>query len=73
LRKTRPRQLPNGVPAWFVQLDRNGDGQLSLNEWKHSGRPIAEFLAMDRNNDGFVTAHELLWYLNQSRNPKSDR
>jgi hypothetical protein len=50
------------LPAWFEQLDTNQDGQVSLYEWRVSGRPIAEFLCMDRNDDGFLTAEEVLRY-----------
>jgi hypothetical protein len=59
----RAGRLPRGLPDWFTQLDTDGDAQIGLYEWKHSGRPLEEFRAMDRNNDGFVTVEEVLWYL----------
>jgi Ca2+-binding EF-hand superfamily protein len=57
--------LPKELPPWFKQMDTNHDAQVALYEWKASGRPIAEFLRMDRNNDGFLTVEEVLWYESQ--------
>jgi len=64
----RSSQTPTGpaqpkLPDWFARLDADGDGQVGLYEWKTAGRPIAEFLAMDRNHDGFLESKELLAYL----------
>lgn len=56
----RAGKLPKELPAWFEELDTDHDGQVGLYEWKASGRPISEFLAMDRNNDGFLTVAEVL-------------
>jgi Ca2+-binding EF-hand superfamily protein len=56
----RAGKLPQGIPSWFQQLDTDGDGQIGLYEWKASGRPIEEFLAMDRNKDGFLTIAEVM-------------
>jgi hypothetical protein len=56
----RPGRLPPGLPAWFEQLDTDGDGQLGLYEWQQGGRDEKEFLALDLNGDGFVTVEELL-------------
>src|SRR5262249_60797924 len=58
--------LPKELPAWFAELDTNHDAQIGLYEWKVSGRPIAEFLRMDRNNDGFLTVEEVLLYMAQT-------
>jgi hypothetical protein len=57
-----PRELTSQAP-WFEQLDRDRDGQVGLYEWKLSGRSVAEFVAMDQNGDGFLTAEEVLRYL----------
>jgi hypothetical protein len=54
--------LPKELPSWFRELDTNHDAQIGLYEWRLSGRPIADFLAMDRNNDGFLTVEEVLQY-----------
>src|SRR5205085_9539719 len=58
-----PPPAQANLPEWFTRLDEDGDGQVGLYEWKKSGRPIAEFLEMDRNHDGFLQAKELLAYL----------
>lgn len=56
----RAGQLPKELPPWFQQLDKDGDGQIGLYEWKASGRPLDEFLKMDLNGDGFLTVEEVL-------------
>jgi len=56
----RAGALPKELPAWFAQLDTDGDAQVGLYEWKVSGRSIEEFQKMDRNNDGFLTVQEVL-------------
>ncbi len=58
----RTGKLPRGLPAWFEQLDTDRDAQVGLYEWRASGRPIEEFLKMDRNGDGFLTPEEVLAY-----------
>jgi hypothetical protein len=62
----RTGKLPKELPAWFQQLDSDHDAQIGLYEWKAAGRPIAEFLRMDRNNDGFLTVEEVLRYQAQT-------
>lgn len=59
------------LPDWFTKLDADGDGQVGLYEWKKAGRPIAEFLEMDRNHDGFLEAKELLAYLAEHPSPSA--
>jgi len=53
--------LPPNLPDWFRQYDTDGDGQIGLYEWKAAGQPIARFLEMDLNGDGFLTPDEVLW------------
>jgi hypothetical protein len=58
-RYTTPTQ---GLPAWFVQRDLNGDGQVSLYEFcapNFSNRDLANFGRLDRDADGFITPKEL--------------
>jgi Ca2+-binding EF-hand superfamily protein len=58
----RAGRLPEELPPWFAQYDTDGDGQIGLYEWKKTRRPLSEFLAMDRNGDGFLTVEEVLRY-----------
>jgi Ca2+-binding EF-hand superfamily protein len=53
-----------GLPSWFKTLDSDGDGQISLFEWRQNGKPIEEFQKYDLNGDGFITAQELLRHMN---------
>ena len=54
-----PERL-QGVPAWFIMLDRNGDGQVSLKEFVPTlnSRMMALFERIDLNNDGFICPDE---------------
>lgn len=56
-------KLPVGLPAWFEELDADRDGQISLYEWRTSGRTIAEFAEYDLNGDGLLPPDEFLHYL----------
>jgi len=55
-----PVDLPPGLPPWFREYDTDGDGQIGLYEWKAARQPIARFLEMDYNGDGFLTPDEVL-------------
>jgi hypothetical protein len=78
----RAGKLPPGLPDWFRQLDKDGDGQIGLYEWRAGGRSLEEFARIDRNDDGFLTPEEVLYYLAQQsevrgqksevRGPKSE-
>src|SRR5262249_43266742 len=39
----RAGKLPKELPAWFKQLDTDGDGQISLYEWRSGGKSLDEF------------------------------
>jgi hypothetical protein len=62
-----PSRLADGVPSWFLELDKNGDGQLTLSEFapNPTGQSVREFRQYDRNNDGVITLAEA------RRGPKS--
>jgi len=62
--------LSKDLPPWFKELDQDGDGQISLAEWKEAGRSVEEFRKYDLNDDGFITAEELLRYLKKYPEPK---
>jgi Ca2+-binding EF-hand superfamily protein len=59
----RAGKLPKELPAWFAQIDTDGDGQISLYEWRAAGKSIEEFQKIDRNGDGFLTIAEVLYYV----------
>src|SRR5207248_758294 len=56
------------LPKWFEEIDVERTGQIALHQWKAAGRPIDEFLRMDRNGDGFLTEDEVRFYLAQEGN-----
>lgn len=64
----RAGKLPKELPAWFTQLDTDGDGQISLYEWRSGGKSVEEFQKMDRNGDGFLTITEVLYYVQGKNN-----
>jgi len=53
------------LPAWFSQLDTDGDGQIGLYEWRRANRPVEEFTAMDLDGDGLLPPDEYLRYVKQ--------
>jgi hypothetical protein len=50
-----------GVPVWFVLLDKNGDGQISLSEFAPTLDPVAVelFKRLDKNGNGFIEPDEV--------------
>jgi hypothetical protein len=50
-----------GVPAWFILLDKNGDGQISLAEFAPTLAPrsVQLFKQLDKNNNGFIEPDEI--------------
>jgi uncharacterized protein (DUF2141 family) len=54
--------LPPGTPAWFVERDADGDGQLTLAEFspKLLKNEVDDFDRFDLNHDGVMTAAECL-------------
>jgi hypothetical protein len=55
-----PSRLAAGAPSWFLELDKDGDGQLTLSEFaaEPTGQAISEFRRLDWNNDGVITLEE---------------
>jgi len=51
-------KLPKDFP--YASIDKDEDGQVSLYEWRNSGKSVEEFLDRDLNGDGFLTAEEWL-------------
>jgi len=62
-------RLPRGLPDWFLQKDANRDGQVSMSEYSGtwSDEAAAEFAKYDLNNDGVITAEEVLRYEKRGR------
>ena len=60
--------LPKGLPTWFKELDKNQEGQVSLQDWLRDGRSREDFRHYDRNGDGFITPDEVLWVLKRAEN-----
>jgi Ca2+-binding EF-hand superfamily protein len=58
--------LPRGIPSWFYDVDKDGDGQVTFREWREAGYPVSAFRQFDLNGDGIITAEEILRYLKMS-------
>ncbi len=59
---TTYEHMPEGIPSWFTDRDKDNDGQLTLFEYAN-GQPItdgmvSEFEWLDLNNDGIATLAE---------------
>ncbi len=64
--------LPEGLPAWFRDLDEDGDGQVTLWQWRNAGRSLGEFRKYDLNSDGIITTDEILHALKKPVKPQPD-
>ncbi len=63
VRFKRPHErLPSGLPSWFIEKDKDEDGQILMSEFTTdwSDSRVAEFLRYDLNNDGMITPDEVL-------------
>jgi hypothetical protein len=54
----RREEKVSAVPAWFLALDTDRDGQVGLYEWKRGGLPLDQFAEMDQNGDGLLPLDE---------------
>ena len=61
--QTRRYAAPTvGLPAWFIQRDLNGDGQVSLYEFcapNFRNEDLALFGRLDHDGDGFITSEDI--------------
>ena len=53
--------LAEGLPAWFFELDKNRDQQVSMSEFttEWTDEKVQEFRSMDSNEDGVLTSSEV--------------
>lgn len=60
----RPQRdpVPEGLPGWFGDKDRNRDSQVTMSEFEQNWteEKVQEFYSFDRNHDGTLTADEVL-------------
>lgn len=63
----RAGKLPQGLPAWFAQYDTDADGQVGLYEWVKAAKGVSEFREMDRNDDGLLTAEEVMKFTSEGK------
>ena len=56
----RAGKLPKELPAWFGTLDTDFDGQVGLYEWRKGQGSVDEFMEMDADRDGLLTAEEVM-------------
>jgi Ca2+-binding EF-hand superfamily protein len=61
------RAIPRELPAWFVEKDKDGDGQIQMSEFadQWTDELYDEFSALDLNNDGIIVADECLQSLHR--------
>lgn len=59
---TSSSHLPEGLPDWFRDRDKNADGQIMMNEYSDvwTDEKAQEFLRYDLNGDGVITPQECL-------------
>ncbi|QDT68354.1 EF hand [Planctomycetes bacterium MalM25] len=57
---TAQEKLPEGLPGWFTDKDRNGDGQVSMHEYSRrwTDSTARRFVGLDKNDDGLITPDE---------------
>src|SRR5262249_26125142 len=51
----RAKPVNAGAPAWFIKMDRNGDGDISPKEWIGSQE---DFDKIDTDGDGLISVAE---------------
>lgn len=59
---TPAERLPSGVPQWFTDRDRDGDGQVQMSEYTDlwTDSLAEEFAGFDDNGDGIITPKEVM-------------
>ncbi len=62
-----------GLPDWFMKLDPDKEGQVSLFNWRKAGRSTADFQEMDLNGDGLITVEEYHRWVKQKGNDDAQK
>jgi hypothetical protein len=59
---TGPERLPKGLPQWFLDIDVNGTGQITMAQYTENWttQKVEKFNRYDLNHDGIITAEEVL-------------
>jgi hypothetical protein len=57
---TAHERLPDGLPSWFREKDKDLDGQVAMHEYatEWNDETAAEFLELDVNTDGILSPYE---------------
>lgn len=60
--KTAHDLLPEGIPQWFREGDRNKDGQIAMSEYsgQWNEKTLSEYYVYDKNRDGLLTVQEVM-------------
>lgn len=59
-KREKPR-VTFDLPEDYTVGDRDGDGQVTFFEWRRwNGKRFSQFVAMDRDGDGFLTPREII-------------
>ncbi len=60
--RTAHERLPEGIPQWYRDGDRNKDGQIAMSEYsgQWNAKTLAEYYVYDKNRDGLVTVQEVM-------------
>lgn len=58
--RTAQEKLPEGLPGWFKDRDKNRDGQVAMHEYsrKWTDSLARRFQTLDKNDDGLITPDE---------------
>jgi Ca2+-binding EF-hand superfamily protein len=59
-------RLPQNLPSWYFDSDKDGDGQIAMSEYRRRSSEkenAEEFLKIDANGDGLITSQECLTYI----------
>lgn len=67
----RPFRALEELPEPYKSYDKDGDGQIGLYEWPRDR--IREFIALDVNDDGFLTINELKKSSNAGKDSGKDK